>query len=191
MGAARLGLRARQGACRIIVGSSGTRPQRGWIPTEVEFLDVRRADHWERYFEPGSVRAILAEHVWEHLTAEEAVVAAANCFAYLEGGGYLRVAVPDGLHPDPDYIDRVRPGGTGPGADDHKILYDYRTFGWVFESVGFRVLLLEYFDEEGHFHGVEWDPEAGKIRRSRRYDPRNDHHNLAYTSIVLDAIKER
>ena len=69
--------------------------------------------------------AILAEHVWEHLDCFAAIVAAQNCFKYLKPGGYIRVAVPDGWHPDKDYIDYVKPGGWGAGSDDHHVLYTY------------------------------------------------------------------
>jgi len=47
----------------------------------------------------------------------------------------LRVAVPDGFHPNPGYIERVKPGGTGPGAGDHKILYTYRTLSAILSSL--------------------------------------------------------
>jgi predicted SAM-dependent methyltransferase len=51
---------------------------------------------------------MLAEHVWEHLTEEEGLAAARACFKYLSPGGFLRVVVPDGLHPDPAYVEWSR-----------------------------------------------------------------------------------
>jgi predicted SAM-dependent methyltransferase len=93
------------------------------------------------------------------------------------------------LHPNADYVAAVRPGGTGAGADDHKVLYTYRTLAQVFEGIGFSVELLEYFDEEGRFHANEWTTEAGLVRRSSRFDPRNTEGTLAYTSVILDAFK--
>ncbi len=104
-------------------------------------------------------------------------------------GGYLRVAVPDGLHPDPSYNDWVRPGGSGPGAEDHKCLFTYKTFSKLFADVGFDVNLLEYFDETREFHRLDWSPADGMIDRSRQFDPRNDGAKLKYTSIILDAVK--
>ena len=133
--------------------------------------------------------AILAEHVWEHLDCRAALVAAQNCFTYLQPGGYIRVAVPDGLHPDEEYIDRVKPGGWGEGSDDHHVLYTYRTLEAVFALVGFETRWLEYFDERGTFHYQEWSPADGMIQRSSRYDRRNRTRELAYTSIILDARK--
>ena len=133
--------------------------------------------------------AILAEHVWGHLTPAQGRIAAATCFKYLRSGGYVRAAVPDGLHPDPAYIARVRVNGSGEGAADHKILYTNATFRAVFEDAGFHVQLLEYFDETGAFHQQPWEIEAGMIHRSRRFDERNADGQPNYTSIILDAHK--
>jgi predicted SAM-dependent methyltransferase len=101
----------------------------------------------------------------------------------------LRIAVPDGYNPNPHYIDYVRPGGTGAGADDHKILYNYVTLKSSLEGAGFEVQLLEYWDEKGEFHFINWTDEAGHIMRSRRYDKRNQEGNLNYTSLIVDAVK--
>lgn len=138
---------------------------------------------------PNTVNAILAEHVWEHLDCKAAITAAQNCFKYLMPGGYIRVAVPDGMYPDQEYIDYVKPGGYGAGSDDHYVLYTYETLTAVFVSVGFEISLLEYFDEPGTFHFQEWSPADGMISRSSRFDSRNGTRELAYTSIILDAIK--
>jgi predicted SAM-dependent methyltransferase len=176
------------GPRRLVVGASGI-DQDGWIPTDQSYLDLLKPRQWRRYFEPGSLHAVFAEHVWEHLTPEEALTAARTCAEFLAAGGYVRVAVPDGLNPDPAYIAGVRPGGTGAGADDHKVLYTYRTLSEVFERAGFRVRLLEYFDEAGQFHAEPWDVKDGLVRRSARFDPRNTDGKLVYTSVILDATK--
>lgn len=173
---------------RIVIGASGIYdPQ--WIDTDVEYLNLLKPRHWQRFFKINSIDAILAEHVWEHLTLEEGLKAAQQCFDYLKPGGYLRVAVPDGFHPDKDYIERVKVGGTGPGSDDHKVLYNFKTFAQIFEKAGFSIQLLEYFDQEGKFHFTEWETAKGKIHRSKRFDERNLDGALNYTSIVLDAYK--
>ena len=174
---------------RIVVGTSG-RSMRGWVSTDVEFLNLLQPDEWASFFRENSIDAILAEHVWEHLTLDEGIVAARTCHRFLRQGGYLRVAVPDGLHPDPAYIERVRVGGIGAGALDHKVLYRRETLGDVLQQAGFTVRPLEYFDPEGQFHFVEWNPEDGMIRRSSRFDKRNHTGALRYTSLILDAIKE-
>ncbi|MFH1999658.1 MAG: methyltransferase domain-containing protein, partial [Planctomycetota bacterium] len=166
----------------------------GWVPTNQETFNILVESDWSAYFKPDSLDAILAEHVWEHLTTEEAAIAARNCYHFLKPGGYLRVAVPDGFHPVPDYIEWVRPGGNGPGADDHKVLYTCNTFQRLFTLVGFNVDMLEYYDEQGLFHYVDWEPADGMIRRSMRFDKvtfdrSKSGGNFDFTSIVLDARK--
>jgi predicted SAM-dependent methyltransferase len=185
-----LGVRKRDGQTkvRVIVGACEDRYD-GWITTNKAQLDILREADWAYHFESDPLDAILAEHVWEHLDCSAAIVAAQNCFKHLKPGGYIRVAVPDGSHPDNDYIDYVKPGGWGTGSDDHHVLYTYRTLKTVFESVGFQINLLEYFDERGTFHYQEWTPSDGMIMRSARFDSRNLTGELAYTSIILDARK--
>lgn len=173
---------------RIVVGAHRVF-QPGWIPTERESLDLLDPSGWRRYFAEGTLDAVLAEHVWEHLAREQGVEAARTCHTFLKPGGHLRIAVPDGLHPDPEYRARVRPGGTGPAAKDHKLLYDYRSLSRVLTEAGFQVRLLEYFDETGRFHASAWDPAGGMIHRSSRFDRRNRERALAYTSLILDAVR--
>ena len=181
---------AKQKPCRIIVGAGASDLfDEGWIHTDIDVLNLTKPGDWKRFCRPGSIAAILAEHVWEHLTEEEGIIAARTCYKYLKQGGYLRVAVPDGLHPNLNYIKWVRGGGIGPGADDHKVLYTHSTFRNIFEAVGFTVVPYEYFDEQGTFHYNEWDPDDGKIIRSRRFDERNNGGELKYTSIVMDCKK--
>lgn len=173
---------------KIIIGAGETSLQ-GWISTSIDSLDITNSYNWEEFFSPASVDAILAEHVWEHLTDQQAATAATACFQYLKPGGYLRVAVPDGLHPDPHYIEQVKPGGVGAYAWDHKVLYTYKSLKEVFERAGFNITLYEYFDEVGQFHYSDWNAQHGKIYRSKRFDKRNADGILNYTSIVLDARK--
>jgi len=173
---------------RLVVGASG-RYDAGWIPTEKDYLNLLHPADWDRFFPPNSIAALLAEHVWEHLTPDDARTAAATCFTYLRPGGYLRVAVPDGFHPDPAYIALVKDGDLR--LNDHKVLYTYRTARELFEGAGFQVELLEYFDEGGTFHAREWSRQDGTIWRSKRFDRRNQGGALVYTSIILDALKVR
>src|SRR6185436_19287177 len=174
---------------RIVIGAGGICAP-DWVPTEMEFLDLLAPGDWERLLQPGSLEAILAEHVWEHLDPADAQAAARTCFRYLRPGAYLRAAVPDGLHADPAYIASVKVGGSGAGADDHRVLYRYDTFADVFKNAGFVVTCYEYFDDAGRFICRPWDPRDGMIWRSMRYDDRNRDGKPHYTSIVLDAYKE-
>ena len=159
----------------------------GWQSTDIDTLNLLERQDWLAITRPATVDAMLSEHVWEHLTESQGLQAASLCLEFLRPGGRLRVAVPDGLNPDPGYIDHVRPGGTGPGADDHKVLYTHVTFASLFASSGFQVTLLEYWDERRCFHAEDWDPSDGLVHRSRRFDPRNQGGGLGYTSLILDA----
>jgi len=176
------------GRKRIIVGAATTK-QSGWEPTDKDTLDLLHETSWRRYFTLDSIDAIMAEHVWEHLTLEQGQLAAKNCFKFLKPGGYARIAVPDGFHPESTYIDAVKPGGNGAGSHDHKLLYTYQILSEVFTSVGFRVELKEYFDENNVFIEMPWNPTEGMIVRSKQFDARNKDGRLAYTSIILDAVK--
>lgn len=185
----RLKLRARTSRPLKIVVGSGDVPLPGWILTDIDQLDILVDRDWRRFFAPNSIHAIVAEHVWEHLTTQDGIAAARLCFRYLRAGGYLRIAVPDGLHPDPLYVDAVRPGGTGDGAKDHKVLYSVHTLQHLLTAAGFETRALEYFDEDGHFHATRWNPEDGMIHRSAHHDVRNTDEGLRYTSIIVDAFK--
>jgi len=173
---------------KIVVGSGGISAP-GWLATEIEYLNLLRPQDWRRFFQPGSIAALLAEHVWEHLTWDDGLAAARTCHEYLRPGGYLRLAVPDGFHPDPAYREWVRIGGSGPGAGDHKVLYTHETLGKLLTAAGFAVEPLEYFDAAGVFHETAWNPDDGMIHRSRRYDERNRDGQPHYTSLIVDARK--
>lgn len=170
-------------ARRIVVGASAIF-EPGWIPTEVEYLNLLRETDWRRFFAEASLEAILAEHVWEHLTLEEGLQAARLCHRFLKSGGYLRLAVPDGGNPDPAYLRQVQVG-----VDGHQVLYTHETLGHLLQQADFSVTWLEHFDSGGTFHHCDWSPAGGMIHRSRRFDARNQNGRLNYTSLIVDAFK--
>lgn len=176
------------GPLRVVVGSSGIF-ENGWIPSEQYVVDLLDESTWQKYFAENEIDAIIAEHVWEHLSPEQGLIAAKMCFKYLKPGGYLRLAVPDGYHSNPRYIDQVKPGGFGAGSDDHKLLYNYQIMQNMLQEAGFDVKLLEYFDENRQFQYNEWSVELGKVRRSIRFDERNKNGDTVYTSLIADGIK--
>lgn len=179
---------AQAGPVRIIVGSAGT-SQPGWLATNRGILDLLRPEQWDFFFARHGLQALLAEHVFEHLTAADLDRALSHVAAVLRPGGWIRCAVPDGYFPDPDYIAQVRPGGSGPGADDHKVLWTHETLAPLFARHGLAVRLLEYHDAQGALHVQPWDPGQGMIRRSVRFDPRNTDGTIRYASLILDAVK--
>ena len=176
------------GDLKVVIGASGVSDP-GWLATEYGFLNILNENDWLKYFATDSIDRMMAEHVWEHMTIQDGLHAAENCFQFLNDGGSIRIAVPDGLNPDEKYINAVKPNGTGQGAKDHKVLYTKQSLCHVFESAGFEVDLLEHFDEDGQFHAEAWKPEDGLIRRSLKFDPRNTEGAINYTSLIIDAKK--
>ena len=176
---------------RIIIGAGKTEFE-GWISTQQEELNLLHREDFDRLFGNQRPIAFLADHVWEHMTLEEGLTAAQNCYDYLSGGGYIRVAVPDANFKNEWYQNMVKIGGNGDPnhpAFTHKIVYDYKTLCTVFEKAGFVVDLLEYCDENGTFHYKYWNETDGKIGRSLRFDTRNKDGKLGMVSIIIDAKK--
>ena len=177
-----------RGDLKIIVGSSATKLD-GWISTEYPCVDISDVRTLKKFFRPASVSNFLAEHVLEHLTPEQASLASVNLYSLLKRGGRWRIAVPDGFHPDEDYIEQVRPGGTGDGSDDHQVLYNVESLTDLLRKAGFIVESIEWFDCFGRFNSVEWGSEGGNISRSLKNDPRNQIKPYGYTSLIVDAVK--
>jgi predicted SAM-dependent methyltransferase len=168
-----------------VVGAPGT-PYEGWILTDVRELNALDAAEWRGLFPEGSVDRILAEHVIEHWTEEQLRIFLKTARPFLSARGRVRVAVPDGFHPDSSYIEEVRPGGTGCGSDDHKVLYTYARLAQVLTDAGWDYDFLEYFDEGGRFRAKPWEASDGYVRRSAENDPRNRERPLSYTSLIVD-----
>ena len=173
---------------RVIVNASPTELD-GWIATEANLLDPRSASSWGNYFHRSSLEAILAEHVWDEWTLDQGLAAARSCFQYLLPGGYLRVAVPDGFHPSPSYLERVRSGGDRTNQRPPRTLYNYISITEAFRRAGFQVRLIEYFDENGLFHTNHWDVSKGLVQSSLLFDERNEQEPYGYTSLFIDAVK--
>lgn len=172
---------------KIIIGSHTTLYD-NWLPTNIETLNLLKRQSFDNLFQNKKVTRFLAEHVFEHISYENAFIALKNCYDYMEKGAAIRIAVPDGFHPNPDYINMVKPGGYGAGAYDHKLLYDYKKIIDLLYRAGFKVNLLEYYDEEGKFHFKEWKSEDGHIKRSKNFDPRFNT-SLGYSSLIAEGIK--
>jgi predicted SAM-dependent methyltransferase len=178
---------------QIVIGAGEYNNNPGWLLTQEKDLNLLNRRMWERKFKEESIKAILAEHVWEHMTYEEGVMAAKNCYDFLKLGGYIRCAVPDAYFQNEEYQRIVQVGGPGPEdhpAASHKIVYNYKLIKQMFEKAGFEVRLLEYCDEKGKFHYQPWNKEDGLIYRSLRYDHRNQEGVINSVSLIVDAIKK-
>ena len=179
-------LARRQGrAVNIVIGAGSTRYP-GWIATDIPAFNALIPAHWARLFPRASIDRMLAEHVFEHLTEAQLGDFLALARGYLAAGGRIRIAVPDGNHPDPAYIDAVRPGGSGTGATDHKVLYTQARISEVVAAQGYRIDLQEYFNAGGIFHRQHWSAADGFVMRSAAHDRRNTDGQLRYTSLIVD-----
>lgn len=176
---------------KIILGA-GNNEINGWVNTQEDELNILKMEDWKNIFKFNSIDCMLAEHVWEHMSYEDGIIAAKNCFSFLKPGGYLRCAVPDGYFKNKRYQNLIQIGGPGPKehpAYTHKIVYNYRLFSRIFLEVGFDIELLEYCDENHKFHYKYWNENDGIIGRSYRFDARNKKNKLGMVSIIIDAKK--
>ena len=171
----------------LIIGAGNTN-YKYWVSSDYPFVDITEQKTLKKFFKKNEVKNILAEHVFEHLTFDEGVKAIKNIKYILKKGGRIRMAVPDGYNPSKDYIDWIKPRGIGPGANDHKILYNCNSVKKIFDK-DWKIDLLEYFDEKGNFinNFYKNDINNGYIKRSRYNDKRNSKTKIKYNSIILDA----
>jgi predicted SAM-dependent methyltransferase len=174
-----------QGDLKITIGAGITKYD-GWVATDIPAFDILKHEHWAVLFQPDSIHRMLAEHVFEHLTIEQFQDFLRIARIYLAEEGQIRIAIPDGYHADPSYIEHVRPGGIGVGADDHKVLYTCDSMAELLTEQGYGYQFLEYFDAGHVFHRVEWDEADGFIHRSAQHDKRNVDGKLVYTSLIVD-----
>ena len=153
----------------IMLGSSPdemsalSSPNPSPIPTSINTLDVTSWSSFSQYnIHYNSVRSMVAEHVWEHLSLEDAINAARNCRFALEPGGVLLVAVPDAnsyadsLGVDASTGDSYsHPMNQADLRDGHTTQYNYKLLFQVFLSGGWEhdeIRIVEGHDESGTLH---------------------------------------
>ncbi len=173
-------------SCKIIIGAGKTNYE-GWIKTDYPVFNAINFWEWRFLFGKRIITNLLSEHVLEHLTIDEVRGFFKNSHKYLCPGGVIRIAVPDQFHINPDYIEYVKPNGIGPGADDHKSFWNYKSLTELANEVGFIANPLEYWDENGKFNFLDIDNVNGKIIRSKSRGYVNDIEN--YSSLIIDFIK--
>ena len=178
-------LQAQREMVKIIIGAGPTSYE-GWLATDLPLFNALRLRDWYIVFPLKSIDRILAEHVIEHWSKDEFCSFLQMIRSFLTGRGFVRIAIPDGFHPSSDYINQVKPGGSGDGATDHKVLYNYLTLTDLLTKERYDYKLLEYFDEVGTFHCVSWVISDGLVRRSANHDSRNQQVPLTYTSLIVD-----
>lgn len=75
--------------------------------------------------------------------------------------------------------------------DGRKMLFNVDTLVPLLKRVGFRAILLEYFEPQGRFHAREWDSADGYVERSSKYDRRDEFKlgTVCHTSLIVDATR--
>lgn len=178
---------------KIIVGAAETY-QKSWFSTNEQWLDITKRKHWEKIFN-GEARLthLVAEHVFEHLTPEEAAQSLALIQEHIVEGGRVRIAVPDGYNPDPVYLEHVGINGIGDDAADHKQLLNKDTLTTLLTDAGFTNQLIEGFDKSGRLTIKPHQTDDGFIMRSRANKNSAISQKWAFpdadTSLIIDGIK--
>lgn len=173
---------------KIVIGSASSKFN-GWISTDLPHFNITKGSDWTFFFKPKTIDNILAEHVLEHLTEEEVGVVLINSFNYLKEEGVFRIAVPDKNHPNQEYIEFVRPNGSGSGADDHKSFWDYSSLKRVAENIGYNVTLLEYANADRKIITSVFNNDNGTIVRSLSKGFESTIEN--YSSLIVDLRKAK
>lgn len=173
---------------KLVVGA-GTTNFAGWFNTDIDTLDLTKESDFQKYFSKRKIDKILAEHVLEHLSNEQLDLMLPNLYKYSNANVNIRIAVPDGLHRDTEYINKVKPGGTGMGADDHKHLFTFNSLSRIFEKHNFVSHPVEYWNEDHQFIQGYSNDEKGFIHRSFINDERNKDGEPVYTSLIIDFTK--
>jgi predicted SAM-dependent methyltransferase len=181
------------GSIKIIVGAASQRLP-GWLATDIDTLNITQESSWSSLFRPGTIDNILAEHVLEHLSLNELHRVLAYAKKFLKTDGVFRVAVPDAFHPSRYYYNLVKPGGWETPTQ-HKLFFDHEMLTRVAEQAGYRVRLLEYFDESGMFHKVDYSPNDGSIQRCAAnncgLDTTNEEVMERFYATIPDGLRQQ
>jgi predicted SAM-dependent methyltransferase len=171
---------------KIVIGSGDTF-YKGWFPTDIQTLDITNESDFRLYFSKRKIDFILAEHLLEHLDKVSIEALAMNIKKFCNSLINVRIAVPDGFHTDKAYIDHVRPGGSGPAADDHKHLFNYISLTEIFVRHGYKFDLIEFWDENGIFRTNYFNGDSkGHIKRCLINHKNNIDGKPNYTSLIID-----
>jgi predicted SAM-dependent methyltransferase len=79
-------MNTQQDVIKVVVGSGTSTNNLEWIHTQEDELNLLKREDWETKFTRNSIHAIVAEHVWEHLTYDDGIEAARICYDYLNLG---------------------------------------------------------------------------------------------------------
>ena len=178
---------------KIILGAALT-SQKNWVSTNEEWFDISKKKDWERLFKnKRKMKRALAEHVFEHLSELEMKSALNLIHEYLIKDGTLRIAVPDGNHPNPIYRKHTGINGIGADASDHKQFITYEYLKSELEKCGFKCFLREGYMADGKLVNEKLTSELGFVIRSRNNKSFNTKYGWnfenANSSLIVDAYK--
>ena len=182
-----------KGSINIILGAALTN-QKGWFSTNEDWLDISNEEHWNKLFKSKKrVKRVLAEHVFEHLTIDEMRNSLRLIFANMVNGGSLRIAVPDGNNPNPEYRKYCGVDGIGADASDHKQFLTYELLSKEVERTGFHHNLIEGYLENKELVLKKFNNNLGRVIRTRsnkNIRPKDGwDFPDANSSLILDCIK--
>ena len=180
---------------KIIVGAAET-SQKGWYSTNEQWLDITKEKEWNRVFGGKEIlSSVVAEHVFEHLSPGESRLALQQVYKHLRPNGRIRIAVPDGYHPNKDYLSHVGIDGSGADAADHKQLLTADILSTQLEAVGFISEMVEGYTRAGKLIEIIYSKSDGFILRSRLNEVIREKIEGwdfpdSHTSLIMDGIKQ-
>jgi predicted SAM-dependent methyltransferase len=173
---------------KLIVGGGNTF-YKNWLYTDIYILNITSEKNWSKIFRKKEIKAILAEHVLEHLTNTDFEKFLRIVKPYLAKNASIRIAVPDKNHPSKYVKNLVKPGGSDHGSEDHKSFYSHNKFTDIAKKVNYNLVLIEYFDNGGIFkinNKRSIDSDSGYIKRSsKNYRGRFTNSLKEYNKMLL------
>ncbi|HEV7231455.1 MAG TPA: hypothetical protein VGO45_09015 [Bacteroidia bacterium] len=170
---------------KIILGASETGYD-GWIATDLPHFDASKTEDWDYFFSKKSIDNLLAEHVYEHLTLEQTKKSFLLLKEYLKPGAVFRIAVPDGYHDSPAYIDYVKPGTEHAGWLNHQVLWNRDLLAKMADDCGFEATFLQYYTRDHQLIDIYKDDENGIIMRTSEKYKTIIEYSFPYTSLIAD-----
>jgi predicted SAM-dependent methyltransferase len=202
---------------RIDLGAGTSADKEGVLPTDFPVVDILNQTKLAALFTEGSVAALRASHVFEHLTYPQAIVAFQNIRCLLDRDvGLARIATPDAQHPGLDYHEKKLKADWPSGIfkaqyrDDiypgHRALWSESKMAVAASLAGLNARPLEWWSsssttttttgrqhriEEAQFCEQVYDGANGfSIGRSAHRDKRNRDKPLTYTSLIMDVMPQ-
>jgi predicted SAM-dependent methyltransferase len=141
-------------------------------------------------FDEKSISNILIEGRFEFMKQEEMVSILRMLYRYLSYGSTIRIAMTDGFHTNPEYIEKVRPRMVSKNNMGYKQLLNYNTLFNILDSCGFKVRFYEFFDDTKYFNKYSMDSERGYVQNSYFNNHENTDYFISNTHIKYFSKKE-